>query len=61
MDNHLRHPFPYLKIPIGFMVREEKSWKFTIELPILHFLFEREEYITSLLLNNVDFKTANLD
>ena len=60
MDNHLKHHFPHFKISDGFMVREEKSWKYIIELPVLPFSFEGEEYLTSLRLNNVDFKTASL-
>lgn len=59
--NHQTIPSSFFEIPIGFMVREKASWKFSIELPILPFIFEEEEVVTSIRLDRVDFKTANLN
>lgn len=50
----------FFDIPFGFMIQEKNSWKFSIEFPIVPFIFCSEETKTSVRLRNVDFKTGNL-
>jgi hypothetical protein len=61
MSQSTKLPSSFFEISAGFMVREKDSCEYSIELPILPFMFEEEETITSIRLNRVDFKTANLN
>ena len=45
----------------GFMKRDKGSWLFSIEIPLLPFVSYEENIVTRLSMDNVDFKTANLN
>lgn len=60
MSQPTKIPSSFFEISAGFMMQEKDSWEYSIELPILPFMFGEEEIITSIHLDRVDFKTANL-
>lgn len=60
MSQSTKLPSSFFEIAVGFMVREKDSYEYSIELPILPFMFEDEGIITSIRLDRIDFKTGNL-